>query len=96
MPPPAAVVFRDSRNNLAHSDEAILTAVVGVDDLVVVTTPDAVLVTSRDKAEQVKDLVEQLKAQNRQQAVTHCGFTGHGAITRASTPARAIRSSASW
>jgi mannose-1-phosphate guanylyltransferase / mannose-6-phosphate isomerase len=66
-----SVVFLDSRNNLAHSDEAILTAVVGVNDLVVVATPDAVLVTSRDKAEQVKDLVEQLKAQNREQAVTH-------------------------
>ena len=66
-----SVVFRDSRNNLAHSDEPILTAVVGVDNLVVVATPDAVLVTSRDKAEQVKDLVEELKAQNREQAVTH-------------------------
>jgi mannose-1-phosphate guanylyltransferase / mannose-6-phosphate isomerase len=66
-----SVVFLDSRNNLAHSDEAILTAVVGVDNLVVVATPDAVLVTSRDKAERVKDLVEQLKAQNREQAVTH-------------------------
>ena len=39
--------------------------------MVVVTTPDAVLVTSRDKSEQVKDLVEQLKAQNREQAVRH-------------------------
>ena len=66
-----SVVFLDSRNSLAHSDGAILTAVVGVDNLVVVATPDAVLVTSRDKAEQVKDLVEQLKAQNREQAVTH-------------------------
>jgi mannose-1-phosphate guanylyltransferase/mannose-6-phosphate isomerase len=66
-----SIVFRDSRNNLAHSDETILTAVVGVDNLVVVATPDAVLVTSRDKAEQVKELVEQLKAQNREQTVTH-------------------------
>src|SRR5580700_3343552 len=66
-----SVVFLDSRNNLAHSEAAILTAVVGVDNLVVVATPDAVLVTSRDKAEQVKDLVELLKAQNREQAVTH-------------------------
>ena len=66
-----SVVFLDSRNSLAHSDGAILTAVVGVDNLVVVATPDAVLVTSRDKAEQVKDLVEQLKAQGREQAVTH-------------------------
>ena len=66
-----SVVFLDSRNTLAHSDEATLTAVVGVDNLVVVATPDAVLVTSRDKAEQVKELVERLKAQNREQAKTH-------------------------
>src|SRR6202166_218646 len=66
-----SVVFIDSHNSIAHSDEAVLTAVVGVDNLVVVTTPDAVLVTSRDKAEQVKGLVEQLKAHNREQAVRH-------------------------
>jgi mannose-1-phosphate guanylyltransferase / mannose-6-phosphate isomerase len=65
------VVFHNSRNSLARSDEMILTAVVGVEDVVVVATQDAVLVTSRDKAEQVKGLVEQLKAQNRQQAVRH-------------------------
>jgi mannose-1-phosphate guanylyltransferase / mannose-6-phosphate isomerase len=66
-----SVFFLDTRNSLAHSGDAILTAVVGLDDVVVVTTPDAVLVTSRDKAEHVKELVEQLKAQNRQQAVAH-------------------------
>ena len=66
-----SVVFLDSHNSLAHSDEAILTAVVGLNDVVVVTTPDAVLVTSRAKSEQVKELVEQLKAQNREQAVRH-------------------------
>jgi mannose-1-phosphate guanylyltransferase/mannose-6-phosphate isomerase len=65
------VVFRDSRNSLVHSDDAILTAVVGLDDVIVVATADAVLVTSRDKAEEVKGLVEQLKANNRHQAVEH-------------------------
>ena len=48
------VVFRNSRNSLARSDDNILTAVIGVDNIIVVTTPDAVLVTSRDKAEEVK------------------------------------------
>ena len=66
-----SVVFLDSKNSLAYSEDPILTAVVGLENVIVVTTPDAVLVTSRDKAEQVKDLVEQLKAQNRQQAVAH-------------------------
>ena len=66
-----SVVFYDSRNSLVRSDDAILTAVVGLEDIIVVATPDAVLVTSRDKAEQVKGLVEQLKAQNRRQADQH-------------------------
>ena len=66
-----SVVFYDSRNSLARSDDAILTAVVGLEDIIVVATPDAVLVTSRDKAEQVKGLVEQLKAQNRREADQH-------------------------
>ncbi len=66
-----SVVFYESRNSLARSDDAILTAVVGLEDIIVVTTPDAVLVTCRDKAEQVKGLVEQLKAQNRREADQH-------------------------
>ena len=66
-----SVVFYDSRNSLVRSDDAILTAVVGLEDIIVVATPDAVLVTSRDKAEQVKGLVEQLKAQNRREADQH-------------------------
>jgi len=66
-----SVVFYESRNSLVRSDDAILTAVVALEDIIVVTTPDAVLVTSRDKAEQVKGLVEQLKAQNRREADQH-------------------------
>ena len=66
-----SVVFHNSRNSLVRSEDAILTAVVGLEDIIVVATPDAVLVTSRDKAEQVKGLVEQLKAQNRPQADQH-------------------------
>ncbi len=66
-----SVVFYESRNSLVRSDDAILTAVVGLEDIIVVTTPDAVLVTCRDKAEQVKGLVEQLKAQNRREADQH-------------------------
>ena len=38
---------------------------------VVIATGDAVLVAARDKAENVKALVEQLKAQNRREAVEH-------------------------
>ena len=49
----------------------MLTTVVGLDDVIVVSTADAVLVSARAKAEQVKALVEQLKAQNHRAAVEH-------------------------
>jgi mannose-1-phosphate guanylyltransferase/mannose-6-phosphate isomerase len=65
------VVLLDSRNSLVRSDEAILTTVIGLDDVIVVSTADAVLVTSRAKAEQVKELVELLRAQNHRAAVEH-------------------------
>jgi mannose-1-phosphate guanylyltransferase len=38
-------------------------AVVGLDDVVVVDTPDAVLVTTRQRAQQVKDLVAGLRGE---------------------------------
>jgi mannose-1-phosphate guanylyltransferase/mannose-6-phosphate isomerase len=61
----------DSRNSLVRSDESVLTTVVGLDDVIVVSTADAVLVVARGKAEQVKELVGKLKAQNHRAAVEH-------------------------
>src|SRR5262249_33651791 len=54
-----------------HSDESILTTVVGLEDVVVVTTADAVLVTTRETSDGVKQLVEQLKRENRREATEH-------------------------
>ena len=65
------VTVIDSHNSLVRSDDAILTTVVGMNNAIVVSTSDAVLVASRDSAENVKTLVEQLKAQNRREAVEH-------------------------
>jgi mannose-1-phosphate guanylyltransferase/mannose-6-phosphate isomerase len=66
-----SAVVLDSRNSLVRSDDGVLTAVIGIDNAIVITTGDAVLVASRDKAEEVKALVEQLKSQNRREAVEH-------------------------
>ena len=49
----------EAQNCYVRSDK-IMTAVVGVDDIVVVATQDAVLVTSRDRADSVKQLVSKL------------------------------------
>jgi mannose-1-phosphate guanylyltransferase/mannose-6-phosphate isomerase len=65
------VVLQDSRNNLVRSDESVLTTVIGLDNVVVVSTADAVLVAARDKTEGVKALVERLKVQNRNEAIEH-------------------------
>ena len=53
------------------SPEDRLTAVLGVKDLVVVTTPDAVLVLPRSRAEEVKEIVAELKALGRTEASSH-------------------------
>lgn len=63
------VIAVDSRNSYAWSQRMV--ALVGVDDIVVVETADAVLVAHKDRVQQVKDVVAQLKAQQRSQAVLH-------------------------
>ncbi|MGE4367440.1 mannose-1-phosphate guanylyltransferase/mannose-6-phosphate isomerase [Thermomonas sp.] len=63
------VIAIDSRNSYAYARR--LVALVGVDDLVVVETDDAVLVARKDRVQQVKDVVARLKAESRSQAVLH-------------------------
>lgn len=48
-----------------------LVAVVGVDDHVIVETADAVLVAGKDRVQDVKGIVGQLNARNREEAVQH-------------------------
>lgn len=57
-------------NSLVMSD-GHLTTVVGLDGVVVVTTPDAVLVASKDQASKVKDLVTQLRTEGFGEATDH-------------------------
>jgi mannose-1-phosphate guanylyltransferase / mannose-6-phosphate isomerase len=64
------VVMSDARNCVVHSVDR-LTAVVGADDLVVVSTPDAVLVMPRARAQEVRELVAQLKDEKRPEATEH-------------------------
>jgi mannose-1-phosphate guanylyltransferase/mannose-1-phosphate guanylyltransferase/mannose-6-phosphate isomerase len=59
-----------ARNCFVRS-EGILAAVVGLEDVVLVVTDDAVLACRRDKAQDVKLMVEQLKAAGRKEATEH-------------------------
>jgi len=60
----------DSTNSHARSN-GMLTALVGVKDVIVVTTQDAVLVLGRDQGDRVKELVEALKTKKRREATEH-------------------------
>ena len=63
----------------------------------VVAMEDAVLVASKDHAEAVKDIVEQLKGNGRAHALAaQPRVPAVGLVPDASTGATAIRSNASW
>lgn len=64
------VLMQDSSNTLALS-EGRLIACVGVDDLIVVETADAVLVAHKNKTQDVKKIVDRLKQMGRQEGQTH-------------------------
>jgi len=60
----------DSHNVLIRANDQ-LTAVVGLDNVIVVTTPDAVLVADSSQSEKIKQLVDRLKAEKRPEASEH-------------------------
>jgi mannose-1-phosphate guanylyltransferase/mannose-6-phosphate isomerase len=64
------VLLENSANCYARSD-GMLTAVVGLTDAIVVTTEDAVLAMHRDCAQDVKKIVERLRAAGRHEAAAH-------------------------
>jgi mannose-1-phosphate guanylyltransferase/mannose-6-phosphate isomerase len=64
------VVTIDASGCVVHSDGR-LTAVVGVNDLVVVSTSDAVMVIPRARSQEVRELVAKLKAAKRPEATDH-------------------------
>ena len=64
------VILRDCHNTLALSERRLV-ACVGVSDLVVVETADAILVAHKDKTQDVKKIVDALKAQGRPESSIH-------------------------
>jgi len=56
----------DTKNSYVHADNSLV-AVVGLEDVIVVQDGNTVLVCKRDKAEEVKKIVDQLKAAQKNQ-----------------------------
>lgn len=65
------VLARESSNNYLQSTEGICMSLVGVSNIIAVATRDAVLVADKRKAQDVKHIVDHLKAQNRLEATEH-------------------------
>lgn len=64
------VFQKDTTNSYLHA-ESRMVAVVGVDNLVVVETADAVLVCAKDRVQEVKGVVDNLRKNKRAEAVLH-------------------------
>jgi mannose-1-phosphate guanylyltransferase/mannose-6-phosphate isomerase len=64
------VLSTESRNTLVHATSRLV-SLVGVDDLVVIETPDAVLVSDRMRSQDVKHIVMALAVQGREEQTLH-------------------------
>lgn len=63
-------VLEDVSGSIVHSDRSLVAA-LGVENLVIVDTPDALLVAAKDRAQDVSRLVERLKEANRPEPTRH-------------------------
>ncbi len=64
------VLTADSRNTLVHANSRLVT-LVGVSDLVVIETADAVLVADKSRSQDVKHIVAQLQNTKREEHTLH-------------------------
>jgi mannose-1-phosphate guanylyltransferase/mannose-6-phosphate isomerase len=64
------VLSTDSRNTLVNATSRLV-SLVGVDDLIVIETPDAVLVANRKRSQDVKQIVKDLADQGREEQILH-------------------------
>ncbi|MCI2282207.1 mannose-1-phosphate guanylyltransferase/mannose-6-phosphate isomerase [Colwellia sp. MSW7] len=64
------VIAHDTYNSYIHSQNKLI-ATLGVDNLVIIDTPDAVLVADKNKVQNVKDIVNELKRLQRPEPKLH-------------------------
>jgi mannose-1-phosphate guanylyltransferase len=58
-------IHLDTQQTLVFSQKLVVT--IGVENLVVIETPDAILVCHKDRTQDVKEVVNQLRAANKDQ-----------------------------
>jgi mannose-1-phosphate guanylyltransferase/mannose-6-phosphate isomerase len=65
------VIAHDTKNAYLRTSNGMLLATVGLDNIVVVVTDDVVLAAAKDRAQDVKKIVDTLKAKGRSEATIH-------------------------
>ncbi|WP_248745262.1 mannose-1-phosphate guanylyltransferase/mannose-6-phosphate isomerase [Pseudomonas sp. MWU12-2037] len=65
------VVIQDSRNCMIHGNGKLV-SVIGLEDIVVVETKDAMMIAHKDKVQGVKQMVNTLNEQGRSETQNHC------------------------
>jgi mannose-1-phosphate guanylyltransferase/mannose-6-phosphate isomerase len=64
------VITQDTTNTYINANHHMV-ATIGVDNLIIVDTPDATFIATQDKAQEVKSIVESLQAKGRDEGVMH-------------------------
>lgn len=64
------VLTLDTKNSYIYSEDKLVT-VIGVEGLVVIETKDAVMIAPKERVQEVKQIVDQLKQQGRSEAQVH-------------------------
>jgi mannose-1-phosphate guanylyltransferase len=64
------VISRNTQRTYVHADSRLV-ATLGVEDLVIVETKDAILVAHKDKVQNVKDIVEEINSSGRIEHINH-------------------------
>jgi mannose-1-phosphate guanylyltransferase/mannose-6-phosphate isomerase len=64
------VIVKDAKNSLIHAGSRLVAA-IGVRDMIIVETPDAVLVAHKDHSQKVKQVVDDLRTGKRDEALLH-------------------------
>ncbi len=64
------VILEDCKNSMFHSEHRLVTG-VGLEDIIVVDTDDSLLVVNKKRSQDVKAVVDKLKAQGRSESTFH-------------------------
>ena len=64
------VFMQDTTNTYIHANGHMI-ATIGVQDLIIVDTPNATLISTKDKSQKVKNIVKQLQRQDREEQSCH-------------------------